>query len=30
MHRVGSASIAPIICYELIDDQLGREMAAQK
>ena len=29
MHRVGSASIAPIICYELIDDQLGREMAAQ-
>lgn len=29
VHRVDSASIAAIICYELLDDQLGREMSAQ-
>lgn len=29
IHHIGSASIAPIICYELLDDQLGRKMAKQ-
>ena len=27
IHRVGKAKIAPIICFELIDDSLGRKMA---
>ena len=26
IHQVQNARIAPIICYELLDDQLGREM----
>lgn len=27
LHTVGQARIAPIICYELLDDSLGRDMA---
>ncbi|MCX6430677.1 MAG: apolipoprotein N-acyltransferase [Actinobacteria bacterium] len=27
IHKVGKARIAPIICFELIDDSLGRKMA---
>jgi len=27
LHHVKAARIAPIICYELLDDQLGRDMA---
>lgn len=27
IHQVKTARIAPIICYELLDDQLGQEMA---
>jgi apolipoprotein N-acyltransferase len=29
LHHVQNARIAPIICYELLDDQLGREMARE-
>jgi apolipoprotein N-acyltransferase len=28
IHRVGAARIAPIICFELLDDVIGRKMAA--
>ncbi len=28
-HEVGSAQIAPIICFELLDDVAGRQMAAK-
>jgi apolipoprotein N-acyltransferase len=26
LHKIGSATIAPLICYELLDDALGRSM----
>ena len=29
IHRVGPARIGPVICYELLDDQLGRQVAKE-
>ncbi|MBI3428824.1 MAG: apolipoprotein N-acyltransferase [Actinobacteria bacterium] len=29
LHHVGRATFAPLICFELLDDRIGREMARQ-